>query len=57
MSTVEELLGAGGTIARWTAQGRKVVLAVCTNGDPMDDYFADGICYDGQCEAQCIFWW
>ena len=25
--------GAGGTIGRWTAQGRKVVLAVCTNGD------------------------
>ena len=25
--------GAGGTIARWTAQGRKVVLVVCTNGD------------------------
>lgn len=25
--------GAGGTIARWTAQGRKVVLLVCTNGD------------------------
>ncbi len=25
--------GAGGTIARWTKQGRKIVLAVCTNGD------------------------
>src|SRR2546430_16797143 len=25
--------GAGGTIARWTKQGRKVVLVVCTNGD------------------------
>ena len=25
--------GAGGTIARWTAQGRKVILVVCTNGD------------------------
>lgn len=25
--------GAGGTIARWTAQGRKAVLVVCTNGD------------------------
>ena len=25
--------GAGGTIARWAAQGRKVVLVVCTNGD------------------------
>ena len=25
--------GAGGTIARWTAQGRKVVLVVCTNGN------------------------
>jgi LmbE family N-acetylglucosaminyl deacetylase len=25
--------GAGGTIARWTQQGRKVVLVVCTNGD------------------------
>lgn len=25
--------GAGGTIARWTRQGRKVVLVVCTNGD------------------------
>ena len=25
--------GAGATIARWTAQGRKVVLVVCTNGD------------------------
>ncbi len=25
--------GAGGTIARWTKQGRKVVLIVCTNGD------------------------
>ena len=25
--------GAGGTIARWTAEGRKVVLVVCTNGD------------------------
>ena len=25
--------GAGGTIARWTAQGRKGVLVVCTNGD------------------------
>ena len=25
--------GAGGTIAWWTAQGRKVVLVVVTNGD------------------------
>jgi len=25
--------GAGGIIARWTQQGRKVVLVVCTNGD------------------------
>lgn len=25
--------GAGGTIARWAKQGRKVVLVVCTNGD------------------------
>ena len=25
--------GAGGTIARWTQQGRQVVLVVCTNGD------------------------
>jgi LmbE family N-acetylglucosaminyl deacetylase len=25
--------GAGGTIARWTKQGRTVVLVVCTNGD------------------------
>jgi LmbE family N-acetylglucosaminyl deacetylase len=25
--------GAGGTIARWAAQGHKVVLVVCTNGD------------------------
>ena len=25
--------GAGGTIARWTKQGRKVVLVVCTDGD------------------------
>jgi LmbE family N-acetylglucosaminyl deacetylase len=25
--------GAGGTIARWTKQGRKVILVVCTNGD------------------------
>lgn len=25
--------GAGGTIARWTQQGRKVVLVVCTNGN------------------------
>lgn len=25
--------GAGGTIARWTQQGRPVVLVVCTNGD------------------------
>lgn len=25
--------GAGGTIARWAEQGRKVVLVVCTNGD------------------------
>jgi LmbE family N-acetylglucosaminyl deacetylase len=25
--------GAGGTIARWAQQGRKVVLVVCTNGD------------------------
>jgi LmbE family N-acetylglucosaminyl deacetylase len=25
--------GAGGTIARWTKQGREVVLVVCTNGD------------------------
>ena len=25
--------GAGGTIARWCAEGRKVVLVVCTNGD------------------------
>ena len=25
--------GAGGTIAQWTKQGRKVVLVVCTNGD------------------------
>ncbi len=25
--------GAGGTIARWTAEGKKVVLVVCTNGD------------------------
>jgi LmbE family N-acetylglucosaminyl deacetylase len=25
--------GAGGTIARWTKQGREVILVVCTNGD------------------------
>ena len=25
--------GMGGTIARWTSQGRKAVLVVCTNGD------------------------
>ena len=25
--------GAGGSIAQWTQQGRKVVLVVCTNGD------------------------
>jgi LmbE family N-acetylglucosaminyl deacetylase len=25
--------GAGGTIARWCAEGRRVVLVVCTNGD------------------------
>lgn len=25
--------GAGGTIARWAKQGRKVILVVCTNGD------------------------
>ncbi len=25
--------GAGGTIARWCAEGKKVVLVVCTNGD------------------------
>ena len=25
--------GVGGTIASWAAQGRKVVLVVCTNGD------------------------
>ncbi|MCH8185206.1 MAG: PIG-L family deacetylase [Chloroflexi bacterium] len=25
--------GAGGTIARWTAEGRKGVLVLCTNGD------------------------
>lgn len=25
--------GAGGTIARWAQQGRKVILVVCTNGD------------------------
>ncbi|MDA1226859.1 MAG: PIG-L family deacetylase [Chloroflexi bacterium] len=25
--------GAGGTVARWAAQGRKVVLVVCTNGN------------------------
>ena len=25
--------GAGGTIARWAAQGSRVVLVVCTNGD------------------------
>src|SRR5207245_9396759 len=25
--------GADGTIARWTKQGRQVVLVVCTNGD------------------------
>jgi LmbE family N-acetylglucosaminyl deacetylase len=25
--------GAGGTIARWAKQGRRVVLVVCTNGD------------------------
>lgn len=25
--------GAGGTIARWTKQGRQVVLVVCTSGD------------------------
>jgi LmbE family N-acetylglucosaminyl deacetylase len=25
--------GAGGSIAHWTQQGRKVVLVVCTNGD------------------------
>jgi LmbE family N-acetylglucosaminyl deacetylase len=25
--------GAGGTMAQWSAQGRKVVLVVCTNGD------------------------
>lgn len=25
--------GAGGTIARWTQKGHKVVLVVCTNGD------------------------
>ena len=26
-------VGAGGAIAHWAAQGRKVVLVVCTNGD------------------------
>lgn len=26
-------VGAGGTIARWASEGRKVVLVVCTNGD------------------------
>ena len=25
--------GVGGSIAQWSAQGRRVVLAVCTNGD------------------------
>ena len=25
--------GAGGTVALWAAQGRKIVLVVCTNGD------------------------
>ena len=25
--------GAGGTIAKWTREGKKVVLVVCTNGD------------------------
>ena len=25
--------GAGGTIVKWAAQGRKIVLVVCTNGD------------------------
>ena len=25
--------GAGGTIAKWTSEGKKVVLVVCTNGD------------------------
>ena len=25
--------GAGGTIAKWTREGRRVVLVVCTNGD------------------------
>ena len=25
--------GAGGTIAKWTKEGKKVVLVVCTNGD------------------------
>jgi LmbE family N-acetylglucosaminyl deacetylase len=25
--------GAGGTIAKWSAQGRKIILVVCTNGD------------------------
>ena len=25
--------GAGGTVARWTSEGRKVVLVVCTTGD------------------------
>ena len=25
--------GAGGTIAKWTREGKRVVLVVCTNGD------------------------
>jgi hypothetical protein len=31
--------------------------AVCTNGDPMDDYLTEGICDDGECYAECFFWW
>ena len=26
---------AGGTIAKWCAEGKKVVLVVCTNGDKL----------------------
>ncbi len=26
-------IGAGGTVARWTQEGRDVICVVCTNGD------------------------
>ena len=36
--------GAGGTIARWCAEGKKVVLVVCTNaGCSFSEAVVDGV--------------